>query len=207
MIKKIARTISSFALVLFISGLFAAVHAQTGYYEGQEATVLQSRPVKIEQPGPRERALGTLVGGSLGAALGHTLARKSNSRSGRILAAGLGAALGGVAGHKVTQHLSRRDAQEVVLLQPNGRTIAVVQPMQQHLQPGDSVHLVRQRGQTRIIPTAYRPQQRLDGNSSPEFRTPSWQTAYSGHHPEGAQRQQGFQPMDRYPPNPWHNQD
>lgn len=146
------------AVVMGAFGTHAIAQSGNGYNVGQlrgnvdSATVLQTRTVQVEQAGYQERAIGTAIGGAIGAAAGHALTGKNRSTSSRLLASGLGAAIGGVAGNKVTQHMATRDAQEIVLQTPNGRTYSVVQPMPaESVNPGDQVRVLQQGGQTRVI--------------------------------------------------------
>lgn len=156
------------ALILAATALSTGAFAQSGYgYSAaqmrgnvQNATVVQTRNVQVEQPGYQERAAGTAIGGVLGAVVAHAAAGKRTSTSSRVIATGLGAALGGLAGNKITQHIAKKDAQEVIIMLPNGQMTAVVQPLPaDHLNAGDSVRVLQQGGQTRVI--------RMAGNTQP----------------------------------------
>lgn len=121
----------------------------------QNAVVVQTRSVQVETPGYQERAVGTAIGGVLGALVANAASSRRSSTNSRLIASGIGAALGGYAGNKITQHVAKRDAQEVILQMPNGQMTAVVQPLPaDHLNPGDSVRVLQQGGQTRVIRVA-----------------------------------------------------
>ena len=192
-----------------------AAHAQSGngYNNAQlrgnveNATVLQTRTVQVQNPNYQERAVGTAVGGVLGALIGNSAAGKSRSSTSRILAAGLGAAAGGYAGNKVVDHLAQKDAQEVVLQLPSGRTYSVVQPMPaEHLNPGDSVRVLQQAGQTRVIRMAgssgygqqHQPQyEQYQGGSAPQYREIA-PTQFEQSYDRPRQQQAQFSPYSEY---------
>lgn len=151
--------------VFFVAALFMAsmVNAQSGnvytngqtYGAAQDAIVVQTRHVTVEKPTQRDRLVGLAIGGAVGGLIGNKLGSKS--RSGRVLASAIGSAAGGYAGHEIANRLSRTKAQELIVQTPNGRLNSVVQPMPaQQFQPGDTVRLVNQGGQVRVI-HAYQP--------------------------------------------------
>lgn len=137
------------------------VHAQSGnvYSNGQsygtvqDGTVIQARQVEVDQTSQRDRVVGMAIGGALGALLGQKLGSKS-SKSGRVLAAAFGTAVGGYAGHKIANRLGSTDAQELIVQSKDGKLRSVVQPMPaQQFYPGESVRLLKQGGQVRVIDT------------------------------------------------------
>ena len=137
------------------------VHAQSGnvYSNGQsygtvqDGTVIQARQVEVDQTSQRDRVVGMAIGGALGALLGQKLGSKS-SKSGRALAAAFGTAVGGYAGHKIANRLGSTDAQELIVQSKDGKLRSVVQPMPaQQFYPGESVRLLKQGGQVRVIDT------------------------------------------------------
>ena len=236
-----SRMLGAVALALAIGATGTMAHAQSGngYNVGQlrgnveNATVVQTRPVQVEQAGYQERAIGTAVGGAVGAAAGHALAGKNRSTGARLLAAGLAAALGGVAGNKVAQHMANRDAQEVVLQLPGGRMYSVVQPMPaEQLNPGDQVRVLQQGGQTRVIrmsgyqqremnqyPNAYeqqdyrqqqQQQQRYQGSYEPGYRAPQpLQVRYVNPYDDSSEsgyRQQHQRQYEQPQRSAWQNQ-
>lgn len=163
-----------FAALAFSTGAMA----QSGYgYNAaqlrgnvQDATVVQTRNVQVEQPGYQERTVGTAIGGVLGAVVANAAAGKRTSTTSRVIATGLGAAFGGYAGNKITQQIAKKDAQEVIIQLPNGQMTAVVQPMPaDQLNPGDSVRVLQQGGQTRVIRTAGHYQ---SGNANVNYAQP-----------------------------------
>lgn len=162
-IINLGNSIQRAAMFMLLAMLASLVHAQSGniYSNAQfrggvdHATVVQTRPVTVQNPQWQERAVGTAIGGTLGAVIGNAVSHKSRNSATRVLVTGLAAAAGGYAGNRVTQHLGQRDAQEIIVQSPDGRMYAVVQPSPaQHLNPGDQVRVLQQGGQTRIIRTA-----------------------------------------------------
>lgn len=151
--------------VFFVAALFMATlaNAQSGnvYANGQtygavqDATVVQTRQVSVEKTSQRDRLVGLAIGGALGGVIGNKLG--SQSRSGRVLASAIGSAAGAYTGHAIANRLSKVEAQELIVQTPNGRLHSVVQPMPaEQFQSGDTVRLVNQGGQVRVINT-YQP--------------------------------------------------
>jgi len=126
--------------------------AQT-YGTVQESTVVQVRPVEVDQTSQRDRVVGLAIGGALGALIGQKLGSKSG-KSGRVLAAAVGSAVGGYAGHKIANRLGSTDAQELIVQSKDGKLRSVVQPMPaQQFHPGENVRVLTQGGQVRVIDT------------------------------------------------------
>lgn len=145
---------------LLIAASFAQAQSGNVYSNGQtygsvqDGTVVQSRQVVVDDTSHRDRVVGMAIGGALGALLGQKLGSK-NSRSGRALAAAVGTAVGGYAGNKIASRLGSTDAQELIVQSRDGKLRSVVQPMPaQQFQPGESVRLLKQGGQVRVIQTS-----------------------------------------------------
>lgn len=154
-------------------------------------TVVQTRPVMVSTPNWQERAVGTAVGGALGAAIGNAVSHKSRNSATRVLVTGLAAAAGGYTGNRVTQHLSQRDAQEIIVQAPNGRMYAVVQPSPApHINPGDNVRVLQQGGQTRVIRAANWQQEQAptaNWGSAPMYESPQQVVRYESPFPRQMQ--------------------
>ena len=102
-------------------------------------TVIATRTVKIEGNATN---LGTYGGGVMGSAVGSTIGRGD----GRTLASAGGAVAGAVVGRKVEKALSAKMAQEVTIELDDGRTVVVVQEMQEPpFQSGDRVSVMETR--------------------------------------------------------------
>ena len=93
--------------------------------------------------------LGTTGGGIIGSAVGQTVAK---SNDGRILAGAVGAVAGAVVGREVEEALTRKRAQEVTVNMDDGRTVVVVQEVQEPaFIVGDRVKVMETRmGEARI---------------------------------------------------------
>ncbi|OUW17418.1 MAG: hypothetical protein CBD18_04710 [Opitutales bacterium TMED158] len=85
-------------------------------------TVISARTVKVEGTSSN---LGTYGGGIMGSAVGSTIGRGD----GRVLASAGGAVAGAIVGQKVEKALTAKLAQEMTIELDDGRTVVVVQEM------------------------------------------------------------------------------
>lgn len=147
----------SIAMTTMLAPLGASAQSGNVYNASQlsgnveEATVIQTRIVDVEEVGWQERSAGTALGGALGAVIANAMG-SNRSTAARAVLASLGAAAGGLAGNRLANTLARAQAQEIILRFPNGRLQVVVQPMPaQNVEAGESVLVLQQNRQTRII--------------------------------------------------------
>ena len=103
-------------------------------------TVIATRPVKIEGESSQ---LGLYGGGIMGSAVGSTVGKGG----GKVLASAGGAVVGAVVGQKIEKALTAQIAQEMTIELDDGRTIVVVQKLQEpEFHSGDRVSVLETRG-------------------------------------------------------------
>ncbi len=102
-------------------------------------TVIATRHVKIEG---QSSNLGLYGGGIMGSAVGSTVGRGS----GAVLASAGGAVVGAVVGQKIEKALTAQIAQEMTIELDDGRTLVVVQKLQEpEFYSGDRVSVLETR--------------------------------------------------------------
>ena len=120
-----------------------AYRAGSGYVE--QGVVREVRQVMVQPNGTYN--LGTVIGGTVGAAAGYTLTRNM-----RGYASGLGTLVGGAAGAAVGQSLGNRPHPGVlVIVQEGNRLVSIVQGSAQGLYPGAPVFVVRNGGAAEAV--------------------------------------------------------
>jgi outer membrane lipoprotein SlyB len=111
----------------------------------QFATVEHVRPVVIE-------GTSGVVGGATGAAVGGLAGSTIGGDTGSKIAAVLGAVAGGLAGAAAEEGMTRAQGVEVTVTMEDGRTLAIVQEAEDHVQfrVGDRVRVLTINGTTRV---------------------------------------------------------
>lgn len=141
------------AVVLVLQGCASSLSGDT--YSRSEARRVQNvefawvdtvTPVVIEgrTNSPLGAGAGAVVGGIAGSTLG--------GGKGSSIASVVGAVAGGILGQKVEANATRKQGQEITVTLENGKTISVVQEVDNNgfFQPGERVRVLRQGGTARI---------------------------------------------------------
>lgn len=111
-----------------------------------EATVVSSRPVKIES-GPTAPQVGTATGVAVGGVAGSAIGNGKVS----LLSSIVGAIAGGVAGHAIGNAVGNTDGQEIVVRMAGTRMLqSIVQAGKEVFTPGQAVFVITGNGTARV---------------------------------------------------------
>jgi outer membrane lipoprotein SlyB len=146
--RQLVAALAASALVLMVGACAAPGGSGPGEVEIRSGVIEQINPTEVKTN--HDMGLGAILGGVAGAGLGSLI----GGGTGREVAIAAGAIVGAVGGNYAQkQYFDKpQPAQQVIVRLNSGVLIAITQPINTQLRPGQKVYIEGSGPSTRVVP-------------------------------------------------------